>query len=174
MTLLFVVCCCGCPAYFGKPVWDQYPATASLPPQIADLQLQTDARSEQTVKELRAEVEQEHPLAEEAFAGVYRTPQGKTVTIFGSTGLRFTPETHAEEEMTRLTPKYGLGTPQTVETDERGQHQRCAVGRANNVDVVVCTWADHGSLATGVFTRLSLADSAALLNTLRQRIVIRE
>ncbi|MFI6824648.1 hypothetical protein ACIBJE_27450 [Micromonospora sp. NPDC050187] len=174
MTFLSIVCCCGCPAWFGKPMWDQYPASAVLPPQVADLRLQSDARSERTANELRGEVETEHTLAEEVFAGVYSTPQGKTVTVFGSIGFRFTPESDAEDELTRLTPKYDLGTQQVVETDVRGEHQRCAVGRSNNVDVVVCTWADHGSIASGVFTRLSLADSATLLGTLRERIVTRQ
>ncbi|XTZ18636.1 hypothetical protein ACQSSU_15325 [Micromonospora echinospora] len=174
MSLLSIACCCGCPAWFGKPMWDQYPVGATLPPQVADLRLQTDARSEQTADELRGEVETEHTLAEEVFAGVYSTPQGKTVTIFGSTGFRFTPESDAEEELTRLTPKYKLGTQQVVETDVRGEHQRCAVGRSGSVDVVVCTWADHGSLASGVFTRLSLSDSATLLGRLREQIVTRQ
>jgi hypothetical protein len=173
VTLLSIACCCGCPAYFGKPMWEQYPSSASLPAQVTDLQLRTDARSENTTRELRGDVEGAHPLAEAAFAGVYASPQGKTVTVFGTTGFHLTPESDAEDELTRLTPTYRLGEQQVVETDVRGQHQRCAVGRSDGVDVVVCTWADHGSLASGVFTRLSLEDSAVLLGTLRERIVTR-
>lgn len=173
LTLLSIACCCGCPAYFGKPMWEQYPAAASLPPQVADLQLRTDARSENTVRELRADLQAAHLIAEDVFAGVYATRQGKTVTVFGSIGFHLTPESDAEEELTRITSKYGLGGQQVVETDVRGQHQRCAVGRADNADVVVCTWADHGSVGSGVFTRLSLEDSAALLATLREQIVTR-
>ncbi|SCL41933.1 hypothetical protein GA0074692_6570 [Micromonospora pallida] len=173
LTLLSIACCCGCPAWFGKPMWEQYPANASLPSQVSDLRLQSDVRSERTANELRTELEAQHVLADEVFAGVYSSSQGKTVTVFGSTGFRFTPESDAEEELTRLTPKYKLGTQQVVETDVRGEHQRCAVGRADTTDVVVCTWADHGSIASGVFTRLSLTDSAALLDSFRERIVAR-
>ncbi|WBB79640.1 hypothetical protein O7606_26460 [Micromonospora sp. WMMD882] len=174
VTLLSIACCCGCPAYFGKPMWEQYPATASLPAQVADLSLRTDARSENTIRELRTDVQNAHLLADDTFAGVYATRQGKTATVFGTTGFHLTPESDAEDELTRLTSKYDLGEQQVVETDVRGEHQRCAVGRSDGVDVVVCTWADHGSLASGVFTRLSLADSATLLGTLRKHIVSRD
>jgi hypothetical protein len=37
----------------------------------------------------------------------------------------------------------------------------------------VCGWADHGSLATGVFTRRSVDDSATLLERIRGTIVSR-
>ena len=53
----------------------------------------------------------------------------------------------------------------------RGRHERCAVGRPADGDVVVCTSVDYGSIATGVFTRLSVPDSADLLATLRGQIV---
>jgi hypothetical protein len=61
-----------------------------------------------------------------------------------------------------------------VETGVRGRYERCAVGRADGDAVVVCTSVDHGSLATGIFTRLSVDDSAALLDTLRQQIITPE
>ncbi|MEU4781936.1 hypothetical protein [Micromonospora sp. NPDC023633] len=171
IMLLMLACCCGCPAYYGVPMASQYPANASLPAEVADLRLRDDDTSKATAKKLEAEVRKAHLLADDTFAGVYSTPAGKRVTVFGGTGFRFTPESDAEDEITRLTGQYSLGEAQVVDTGVRGRHQRCAVGRADGQDVVVCTSVDHGSIATAVFTRLSLDDSATLLGTLREQLV---
>ncbi|MFF5178001.1 hypothetical protein ACFY2Q_08255 [Micromonospora sp. NPDC000316] len=171
LLLLTLACCCGCPAYYGFPISAQYPAGAALPEQVADLSLRQDDGSAKTARELEKEVRQEYLLAEDTFAGVYGTKDGKRVTVFGGTGFRLTPEADADAEITRLTERYTLGAPETVKTGVRGRHERCAVGRSAGADVVVCTSVDHGSIATGVFTRLSVADSAALLSTLRNEIV---
>ncbi|MCM0677079.1 hypothetical protein NCC78_20645, partial [Micromonospora phytophila] len=171
VLLLTLVCCCGCPAYYGAPMAEQYPASATLPAEVSDLRLREDSRSEQTARELEAEVRKAHWLAEDTFAGVYTTGTGKRVTVFGGTGFRFAPESDAKNEITRLTEQYQLGEAQVVDTGVRGRHERCAVGRSDGSDVVVCTSVDHGSIATAVFTRLSLDDSAVLLGTLREQIV---
>ncbi|MGQ5263844.1 hypothetical protein ACTWLT_24205 [Micromonospora sp. ZYX-F-536] len=171
LLLLTLACCCGCPAYYGFPISAQYPARAAVPEQVADLSLRQDSRSTEAARQLENEVRQEHWLAEDTFAGVYGTADGKRVTIFGGTGFRFSPEADADAEITRLSERYALDAPETVDTGVRGRHERCATGRSSGSDVVVCTSVDHGSIATGVFTRLSVADSANLLNTLRAQIV---
>ncbi|MFC7712915.1 hypothetical protein ACFQWD_32775 [Micromonospora lupini] len=171
LLLLTLACCCGCPAYYGLPISSQYPARAALPEQVADLSLRQDDGSATTARQLENEVRQEHWLAEDTFAGVYATADGKRVTVFGGTGFRLSPEADADAEITRLTERYALEAPETVQTGVRGRHERCAIGRPADGDVVVCTSVDHGSIATGVFTRLSVADSADLLNTLRGQIV---
>ncbi|MEU4716305.1 hypothetical protein AB0F73_22010 [Micromonospora purpureochromogenes] len=171
VLLLSLVCCCGCPAWFGKPMWEQYPADAALPGQVADLTLRQDTGSQATAKRLKAEVRAANLLSEDVFAGVYGTGDGKRVTVFGGTGFRFNPESDADEEMTRLTETYRLAAPQPVETGVRGRYERCATGRSNGTDVVVCTSVDYGSITTAIFTRLSVDDSARLLDTLREQIV---
>ncbi|MER7892281.1 hypothetical protein ABTX15_20915 [Micromonospora sp. NPDC094482] len=171
LLLLTLACCCGCPAYYGMPISAQYPAKASLPGRVADLSLREDSRSEQAARQLETEVRKAHWLAEDTFAGVYTTADGKPVTVFGGTGFRLTPEADADDEITRLTEQYQLDAAEKVDTGVRGRHERCAVGSADGTDVVVCTSVDHGSIATGVFTRLSVQDSAALLDTLRGQIV---
>ncbi|MFI6785229.1 hypothetical protein [Micromonospora sp. NPDC050276] len=171
LLLLTLACCCGCPAYYGFPISAQYPARAALPVQVEDLNLRQDDRSADTARQLENEVRKEHWLAEDTFAGVYSTTNGKRVTVFGGTGFRWSPESDADAEISRLTKRYELGTPESVDTGVRGRHERCAVGSADGSAVVVCTSVDHGSIATGVFTRLSVADSADLLATLRAQIV---
>ncbi|WP_435829926.1 hypothetical protein [Micromonospora costi] len=171
LLLLTLACCCGCPAYYGRPIWTQYPAHATLPPQVDDLSLREDSTSEQAARQLETEVRKAHWLAEDTFAGVYANPDGKRVTVFGGTGFRLDPEGDADGEIARLAGPYRLGEVETVDTGVRGRHERCAVGHTDGGDVVVCTSVDHGSIATAVFTRLSVQDSAALLARLRTRIV---
>ncbi|MEH1011935.1 hypothetical protein V6U90_02250 [Micromonospora sp. CPCC 206060] len=172
LTLLTIACCCGCPAYFGKPMWEQYPAKAALPDQVRDLTLRDDAASQRLSQRLVQETGAAHLLAEDIFAGVYRT-SGKQVIVFGSTGFRLTPEQDVTDELTRLGTTYQITGIESIETDLRGQYQSCGTGRLDGAAVVVCTWADHGSLGTGVFTRLSVTDSAALLAEFRDGIVTR-
>ncbi|MFI7080843.1 hypothetical protein ACIBO1_26415 [Micromonospora sp. NPDC049903] len=171
MLLLTIACCCGCPAYYGVPMASQYPASASLPSQVADLELRQDDRSTQAARQLESQVRQAHLLADGTFAGIYATSAGKQVTVFGGTGFRFAPSADADSEIERLTQQYSLGEAQVVETGVRGRHERCAVGTVDGVGVVVCTSVDHGSITSAVFTGLSVDDSAQLLATMRRQIV---
>ena len=171
MLLLTVACCCGAPLWWAKPLTAQYPASATLPNEVAGLRLREDERSQATADKLKAEVRQAHLLAEDTFAGVYATSDGKRVTVFGGTGFRLSPESDANAEIARLTDRYRLEAAVPVDTRVRGRYERCAIGAADGDTVVVCTSVDHGSLTTGVFTRLSVDDSGRLLDTLRRRIV---
>ncbi|PWU43171.1 hypothetical protein DLE60_34335 [Micromonospora globispora] len=171
MLLLSVACCCGAPLWWAKPLTEQYPASAALPDEVAGLRLREDERSQATAEKLEAEVRQAHVLAEDTFAGVYTTSDGKRVTVFGGTGFRLSPESDANAEIARLTDRYQLASAVPVQTRVRGRYERCAVGAADGDTVVVCTSVDHGSLTTGVFTRLSVDDSGRLLNVLRRQIV---
>ncbi|MFE9692858.1 hypothetical protein [Micromonospora sp. NPDC005806] len=171
VLLLTVACCCGLPLWWAQPLSAQYPASAALPDRMHGLRLREDERSQATAEKLKTEMAQAHLLAEDTFAGIYSTDDGKRVTLFGGTGFRLTPEADADAEIARLTEQYALDAAVPVETRVRGRYERCAVGRADGDGVVVCTSVDHGSLTTGIFTRLSLDDSGRLLDTLRQQVV---
>ncbi|MFV2102667.1 hypothetical protein [Micromonospora sp. LOL_024] len=171
LLLLTLVCCCGCPAYYGMPMASQYPANAALPEHVADLRLHEDPRSTQNARQLENQMRQAHLLAEDTFAGIYTASNGKRVTVVGGTGFRFTPAADADAEMQRLTDQYALVETKVVETGVRGRHERCAVGHADGIGVVVCISVDHGSLTSAVFTGLSVDDSARLLGILREQIL---
>ncbi|WP_431948177.1 hypothetical protein [Micromonospora marina] len=172
LLLLSVACCCGVPLWWIQPVSSQYPASATLPDRIDSMRLRQDQSSRATAEELKSQVRESNLLAEDTFAGIYTTNDGKRVTLFGSTGLRFSPESDAKSEIDRLAGDYALKESVAVDTGVRGRYERCAVGRADGDSVVVCVSADHGSLTTGVFTRLSVDDSGRLLDDLRQRVVV--
>ena len=84
-----------------------------------DLSLRQDNRSTETAQQLESEVRKEHWLAEDTFAGVYSTSNGKQVTVFGGTGFRPNPESDADAEISRLTERYALDAPESVDTGAR-------------------------------------------------------
>jgi hypothetical protein len=171
VLLLTLVCCCGVPAYVGGPMAQQYPASAALPAQVKDLSLRDDAASRRTAA--RLEQEMQATYWGDGFAGIYSAANGKRVVIFGATGFRFSPDKDVDAEIGRLRDDYELRDIRSIDTGVRGEHQRCGTGQWNGDSVVVCTWADHGSIATGVFDRLSVEDSARLLGEMRSSIVSR-
>ncbi|MBF9132374.1 hypothetical protein I0C86_25995 [Plantactinospora sp. S1510] len=177
LTLLSIACCCGVPAYFAKPIWDQYPASPRdpLPTEVRDLRLLDNRDGKRAAEQLKQEVQARNLLGGEPFAAVYRDGAGKRVVIYGSTGFRLSPESDVEKEFARIQEEYRITTIQPIRDGvARGEYRSCGLGEADGDAVVVCTWADHGSLATALFTRLSIPDSSDLLSTLRTEVIQRK
>ena len=167
-TLLTLVFCCGVPALFLWPAAGQYPVSAVLPGSVSDLDLRDDSTSRRAAERLAAELDDA-----KAFAGVYADGNGKRVTIFGTTGLRLTPKQDVEAQIQQLTTDYDVKDVQSFDMGETGVHERCGTGKAGRNTVVVCAWADHGSLVTVLMTRRSVADSADLTAVLRSAVLSR-
>jgi hypothetical protein len=172
-TLLSAVCCCGVPAYYAFPAARQYPVTAALPASVADLNLRDDSASRRAVEKLTQDLRDTNSSVDDVFAGIYSDGSGKRVTIFGTTGLRLTPRSDIDAELQHLTSQYDIRDVQPYDLGEQGAHERCGVGDASGTSVVVCAWADHGSLATVLLTRRSVADSAQLVGMLRTAVLTR-
>jgi hypothetical protein len=172
-TLLSAVCCCGVPAYYAFPAARQYPVTAALPASVADLNLRDDSASRRAVEKLTQDLRDTNSSVDDVFAGIYSDGSGKRVTIFGTTGLRLTPRSDIDAELQHLTSQYDIRDVQPYDLGEQGAHERCGVGDASGTSVVVCAWADHGSLATVLLTRRSVADSAQLVGVLRTAVLTR-
>ncbi|GIF26475.1 hypothetical protein BJ973_005836 [Actinoplanes tereljensis] len=171
LTVLGVLCCCGLPfAYFQFPAARQYPVTAKLPTSFSDLELRDDNASKRAAdrlaEQLRATATDGAP-----FAGVYGDSRGKRVTVFGVTGWRFTPKSDVQAQLDNLTDQLHLSQVQSFDLGETGAHESCGAGRVDGSSVVVCAWADHGSLATVLLTRRSISDSAELVSTLRSQVL---
>ncbi|SNT40958.1 hypothetical protein SAMN05421812_105382 [Asanoa hainanensis] len=173
-ALLSLLCCCGCPAWFGQPIFAQYPAESVTPSVVGGLTLRDDAQSRTTTKRLTDELNKAYLWKESTFAGVYVDGDNKRATVYGTTGFHLSPDGDVVDEITRVTSSYRLRDVRTVDATDRGESRRCGVGVDNGADVVVCSWADHGSLGTGVFTRLGIDDSNARLSQLRDTIVTRK
>lgn len=152
------------------PVLNQYPVTAVLPDSFADLSLRDTAAGEKAARRL-AEQLQEAGADGDGFAGVYTDARGKRVTVFGVTGLRLTPGSDLDGQLSRLSESLGLTNVQAYDVGEFGAHQQCGTGRLDGTSVVACGWADHGSLATVLLTRRSLDESAGLVTRLRDTVL---
>jgi hypothetical protein len=172
-TLFSVVCCCGVPAYFAYPAARQYPVSAVLPQTVADLDLRNDGASKRAVERLTEQLRDSNLVQGDVFAGIYTDGDGKRVTVFGTTGLRLTPEADVEAELAHLTSEYNIKDIEPYDLGEPGVHERCGVGRSGDSTVVVCAWADHGSLGTVLLTRRSVAESAELTGVLRSAVLTR-
>jgi hypothetical protein len=171
LTLVSAVCCCGVPAYLSWPAARQYPVSADLPQSVSDLDLRDDAAGRRAVERLSDQLGGTSLVQGEVFAGVYADGNGKRVTVFGTTGLRLTPESDVEAEISHLSSEYDITGVESYDLGETGVHERCGVGRSGGKAVVVCAWADHGSLATVLLTRRSVAESAELTGVLRSAVL---
>ncbi|AGZ39817.1 hypothetical protein [Actinoplanes friuliensis] len=172
-TLFSLVCCCGVPGYFLWPAAQQYPVSAVLPQSVSDLNLRDDGASRRAVERLTEDLRNTSLAQGDVFAGVYTDGNGKKVTVFGTTGLRMTPQDDVEAEIAHLATEYKIKEVQTYDLGETGVHERCGVGRSGGNAVVVCAWADHGSLATVMLTRRSVSESAELTGVLRSVVLTR-
>jgi hypothetical protein len=171
-TLLLTVGCCGLPlAYFQFPTLRQYPVTAVLPKTFADLQRRDDDDSKQAAENLAEQLRGPHASTRGVFTGVYGDDAGKSVTVFGVTGFRLAPGTDVRTQLDRVAEDVDLTGVQTFNLGEAGAHERCGVGNIDDRSTVVCSWADHGSLATVLLTRRSVDDSAALVAQLRSAVL---
>jgi hypothetical protein len=160
-------------AYFAWPPAHQYPVRAVLPASVSDLKLRDDNTSRRAVARLTQELTDTNEKVDQVFAGVYGDGNGKRVTIFGTTGFHLSPGSDVDAELTHLTSEYDIRDIRSFSLGEPGAHERCGVGRTSGTSVVVCSWADHGSLATVLTTRRSIADSAALTGLLRSTVLAR-
>ena len=172
-ALITGVLCCGVPAYFAWPAAHQYPVTADLPAQVKDLSLRDDSTSQRALDKLTRQLQDSNLAGQRVFGGVYADGNGKRVTVFGTTGLRVTPKQDVEAELSHLTGTYDIGDVESFDLGETGAHERCGVGRAGGSAVVICAWADHGSLATVLLTRRNVSESAQLVADLRSEVLSR-
>jgi hypothetical protein len=157
-------------AYEQWPALAQFPAAAQLPDRLGDLRLRADDASRRAVERLADQL-QAAGSSGDAFAGVYGDGNGKRVTLYGVTGWRFTPDSDVTRQLDRIADDVKLTDVQDFPLDESGAYESCGTGRLNGTSTVVCTWADHGSMATVLLTRRSIAESAELVARLRGEVL---
>ncbi|GGL19784.1 hypothetical protein [Mangrovihabitans endophyticus] len=171
--LLGTFCCCGVPALLAWPAAQQYPVSAVMPSAIADLRLRDDSASRHAAERLAEQMRDADVTSGTPFAGIYGDGNGKRVTVFGTTGLRITPDADLKAQLARIAEEFRLHDLTTYDLGESGAHEQCGVGRSAGKTVVVCGWSDHGSLATVVLTRRSLPESAELVGLVRSAVLTR-
>ncbi|WP_436522755.1 hypothetical protein [Actinoplanes sp. HUAS TT8] len=157
-------------AYDQWPALGQFPVTAELPDRVGDLRLRVDDASSKAVDRLADQLAAAGSEGQ-AFAGVYGDSGGKRVTLYGVTGWRFTPQSDVNGQLARISGDVKLSDVQDFDLGESGAFESCGAGRVNGTSTVICTWADHGSMATVLLTRRSVSESAELVAALRGEVL---
>jgi hypothetical protein len=174
LGLLTAGCCCACPAYLVKPFWDEYPASVSVPAQAAGLARLDDSKTRQTTQDLEGKVRSQYLLIEDVFAAVYAEPEtgDNPVTVFGATRFITDPAGDLKSDLPKLTSAT-ITDSRDLDSGPLGGTLRCGNSESGGSTVVICGWADHGSIGVGIFTGRSVDASAGLLRDLRAAIVSR-
>jgi hypothetical protein len=170
-TLLTVACCGGCVGWL-RPFVMEYPATVAIETDVPGLSRTNDAARQRTARDLLPLI-QSQQVDEQSFRVVYADRQQRSVILFGTTRFVGDPRADLEARITRLTEKLRLTGVRAVQPGPLGGHQRCGTGTLSGRTVTMCAWADHGTLAVGLFGGRTVDQAADLLRTIRETIVRR-
>ncbi|MDW5327329.1 hypothetical protein [Plantactinospora sp. KLBMP9567] len=166
-------------AVLGSVSWrilQQKDATLAAPVEVAGLTRDESEGARATIEYLRTAVNAEINFAE-SFGAVYADPAGpdRSVLLFGGTTLVWQPERDldrlfdlaSEEDST-------VAGVHEVDAGVLGGVMKCGTAPIRDGQLVFCGWADHGSIAMGMFPGRSLDESAALLRDIRDTVQSRD
>ncbi|OJF11883.1 hypothetical protein BG844_23755 [Couchioplanes caeruleus subsp. caeruleus] len=157
-------------AVFGYAGWriaTQKDATLQVPPQVGAFKLNTSDNGRSTAEYLQTALSADVDL-DRAVGAVYSDGSGNDVLFFGGTTLLWTPENDLDTAFGLISDAQGSVTGlHAVTAGPLGGTMKCGTTKSDGTDMVVCGWADHGSLALAMFPGRSETDSAGLLREIR-------
>lgn len=173
--VLMSLLCCGVCASFAAPIGAQYPARVAARPAEVEGLKRNDNPIVKTVAAVMADRFRLEPWIDDAFAAMYTDPKSdkRNVIFFGATLFIWDPDGEfdkviqgAGETLSNVT-EYPPGV--------MGGELRCGNGEDDKGEpVILCAWADHGSLGVGIFYGdRPMDECASILSTLREKIIIR-
>jgi hypothetical protein len=175
LTLVLQALLCGGALFaVNSPYADQYPSSVEVNSQVPGLIRVSDPARQQLAQRLLAKL-QSDSLDEQGFVALYADAANRQrqVTLFGTTRLISSPSRDLDNTMQQLVGDLQLAEVRAFEPGPMGGDQRCAQGRLDGRAITVCGWADHGSLAIGMFTGRTDVEGAAMLQTVRARVLRR-
>lgn len=174
LSAVTMVCCGGCLAA-AMPYLRQWPATVKLTPQVAGLRQRTDPRTRIEMATLAFRLRTGHLLARNVFAAVYAQPghDDRDVTLFGAAEFIANPGRSLDGALGGLPGGATAAGVHDVPAGPLGGYQRCGTATVSGDRVVVCGWADHGSVAVGLFAGRDERHGAALLREVRAAVLHR-
>lgn len=159
----------------GWRIADQKDATLETPEQVAGLVRDDSERARATADYLRTGFAADIDL-EQSIGAVYADPAAadRSVLLFGGTALIWQPS----RDLDRL---FGLVADdgesvqglRELPAGELGGVLKCGSNPADEADLTVCGWADHGSVVLAMFPGRPMDESAALLREIRSTIQTR-
>src|SRR6266511_874627 len=157
-------------AVVGMTGWQiaaQKDATLVAPSQVAGLRLDESENGKSTADYLQTALSAEVDL-DQAVGAAYLDAGGHNVLFFGGTALIWTPKHDLDSAFNLISDDQGAVTDlHDVPAGRLGGTMRCGKTATDDGDMTVCGWADHGSLALGMFPKRTEADSAELLRQIR-------
>jgi hypothetical protein len=151
----------------GWQIASQKDATLVAPPQVAGLRLDESEDGKSTADYLRTALSAEVDL-DQAVGAVYLDAGGRNVLFFGGTTLIWTPGNDLDSAFNLISDDQGAVTDlHEVPAGPLGSTMKCGKTATDDGDMTVCGWADHGSLALGMFPKRTEADAANLLREIR-------
>jgi hypothetical protein len=151
----------------GWQIAAQKDATLVVPTQVAGLRLDKSENGESTADYLQTALSAEVDL-DQAVGAAYLDAGGRNVLFFGGTALIWTPKNDLDSAFNLISDDQGaVAELHEVPAGRLGGTMMCGKTATDDGDMTVCGWADHGSLALGMFAERTEADSAELLRQIR-------
>ncbi|WP_406036676.1 hypothetical protein OG799_19710 [Micromonospora sp. NBC_00898] len=141
------------------------PTTLAGRPKVTDPQLTSAA------EEMTSEMKKDVPDATSTAGAFYGNPAKKDlVMIAGASGVMADPKKELDNATKDLSTELGVTTFSTVDAGPLGGDAKCGDGKADDVPVGVCVWADRGSLGVIVLYFKSADDLKSQFVTMRGQI----
>ncbi|KAB1906062.1 hypothetical protein [Micromonospora sp. AMSO31t] len=145
------------------------PTTLAGRPKVSEPDLQTAAT------QMKSEIAKDVPNATSTVGAFYGDPAKKDlVMIAGASGVIADPQKEMADAVTEITPELGAKEFKTVDAGPLGGDAKCGDGKAQDVPVAVCLWADKGSLGMVVVYFKSAAEIQQEFVTMRGEIEKRD
>ena len=175
-ALLFVTLAgTGTLAYAGWQVASQKDATLRTPDTIGSLRLDKSEDGRATADYLQTALSAEVGGVKSGIGAVYLDAGGKSVLFSGGTGLLWAPETQLDRAFDLITDNQGAVTGiHDVDAGTFGGDMKCGSTKTDEGSLSVCGWADHGSIALGLFPNRTDQEAGALLREIRSNTQTRE
>ncbi len=142
--------------------------TVSMPQEFAGLKLLTDADSKKTADDLKAQLQNDGIEITETFAEIYgdKPTPTKTIMVVGAIGDVAAPASELGEAFTAVGPDMPVTNIRDVDPGSLGGDAKCAAATVEGQAMIVCAWADAGSLAMVVL--MNMGDAAASEDLFRE------
>jgi hypothetical protein len=153
--------------YAGWRISTEKDATITVPATVAGLRVDISDEGKTTADYLQTALSADVDL-DHAVGAVFTDGSGKDVLFFGGTTLFWTPADDLDTAFGLVSDDQGAVTGlHDVPAGPLGGTMKCGTTKADNADMAVCGWADHGSLALAMFPGRSMDESAKLLGAIR-------
>ncbi|GAA1757382.1 hypothetical protein [Luedemannella helvata] len=154
---------------------EEQDATLRTPDTVAGLTKSTDATRQSTAEELKRQLEAEIPSSTSSMAAFYEDPADakKVVMVYGVTAKISSPTKELDEAFSSAGTSMSVTDVRTVDAGPLSGEAKCGKGNTQGLDLTLCGWADHGSLALVVFFNRDVDSSAVMFKQIRNEVLVR-